>query len=296
MRKIFDFLLLILLVLFVFWQKEKAISSFRFLLSSPCDQPLTYKIGEVDKGYGLTETQFAQRITEAGQIWDKAVNKNLFQENREGKITINLIYSDLQSLNDKINSLQNKLKSKSNDLNSQIAEYNSLKTDFQNKLRTFNNEVNNWNRLGGAPQDVFNQLKSQQSELQAEADKLNQMAASLNLKAESYNLNLSQYNQSVQNFKQVAGVKPEAGVYDGPNSQINIYLTSSRKELIHTLAHELGHALSLKHFEDPKAIMYPYTSEIIYPNGEETYELQAYCEKKNYEYAFQNLIKLINKE
>ncbi|NUF17294.1 matrixin family metalloprotease, partial [Acinetobacter lactucae] len=44
-------------------------------------------------------------------------------------------------------------------------------------------------------------------------------------------------------------------------NQIQIYGYASLNDLRLTLAHELGHALGLKHTTDPKSLMYPYLRE-----------------------------------
>lgn len=283
MRKIFDLILLFSLLLFLFLQKDKIISQYNYLQASPCDRQITYRIGEVDKGYNLTREQFITKTEEAGRIWDKVVNKKLFAYDPQGKILVNLIYTDRQSMADNLSSLENNLNSGKQSLNSLKAEYNNLQTDFENKLQTFNAEVSTWNKQGGAPEDVFKRLQATQAELQAKADKLNQMAKQLNLAAGQYNFKVSQFNQSAKNFNQSIAVKPEAGLYSGSIPQIDIYLTSSQKELIHTLAHEMGHVLGLSHLDNPHSIMYPYTNEILQPDNRETSQLQVYCSQKNFD-------------
>ena len=66
--------------------------------------------------------------------------------------------------------------------------------------------------------------------------------------------------QSVDKFNQT--FKPQVlhkGQFDG--KQIFIYEFSSLDDLRLTLAHEFGHALGLKHTQDPKSLMYPRIKE-----------------------------------
>lgn len=250
----------------------------------------------MDSGYGLTKEKFLGQIDEANQIWSKVVNKNLFSFDPQGKIVINLIYSQRQSMADKLNSLENNLKTGKQSLDSSVAQYQNLQADFSKKLQAFNAEVENWNKLGGAPEEVFNRLKTQQEELKAEADKLNQMANQLNLSAQEYNLGVSQYQQSAQTLNKALSVNPEAGVYNGSLPQIDIYLTSSQKELIHTLAHEMGHALGLSHLDNQQAIMYAYTNEVIKPDNQEASQLQAYCHQRNFDLTLSYFKGLLSKQ
>ena len=43
--------------------------------------------------------------------------------------------------------------------------------------------------------------------------------------------------------------------------EIHIYEFESKEDLRLTLAHEFGHALGMKHHNDPKALMYPMLEE-----------------------------------
>lgn len=282
-RKIFNLLLIAGLLIFLFLEKDKIVYNVNFLLASPCDKPITYQIGEVDKGYGLTPPQFLEKVEEANRIWSAVVGKNLFANEPNGEITISLIYSERQSMADSLNQLEQDLKSGKKSLDLSITEYKKLQADFSQKLEAFNQEVDLWNKRGGAPEDVFSQLINQQNKLKSEADRLNNMASQLNLSVEQYNLGVSQFNQGAQNFNQAIIDKPEAGIYQGSLGKIDIYLTSSDTELIHTLAHEMGHAWGLNHISDPQSITYPMTSEVIQPDSQETETLQTYCQQRNWE-------------
>ena len=294
MRKIIDLILLFLLVCLLIWQRERLIYSYGYFLSSPCDQPLTYRLGEVDSGYGLSKDQFLSKIESGNQIWSKVVSKNLFAYKTDGEIEFNLIYSDRQSMIDQLDTLESNLQTGKQSLNSLLAEYKGLQADFENKLQAFNAEVEKWNKQGGAPEEVFNRLKSQQAELQIEADRLNQMAGRLNLTAQKYNLEVSQYNQSAKKFEQALNETPEAGIYDSSIPKIDIYLTNSNEELVHTLTHEMGHALNLPHNDNSQSIMYPSSNEVLEPDSLESSQLQAYCNQKNINLLITNLRELVN--
>ena len=73
MRKVFDLILVFLLLAFLFWQKDKILNDYHYLQTGPCDTPITYRLGEVDPGYGLTSPQFLVKVQEAEQIWSRIV-------------------------------------------------------------------------------------------------------------------------------------------------------------------------------------------------------------------------------
>ncbi|MFH0863508.1 MAG: matrixin family metalloprotease [Candidatus Gottesmanbacteria bacterium] len=295
MRKIFDLIILGCLFLFLFWQKDSILYNFRFLTSSPCDFPITYRLGEIDSGYNLTSDQFLADLNEANQVWSSVVNKNLFSFEQKGKIIINLIYSDRQSMADNLNRIEDDLKGNKQSIDSLKNDYNQAKADFEKKLAAFNQEVAYWNGQHGAPQDVYDRLMAEQSQLKSEADQLNNLARQLNLSVSEYNSQVGQFNQDLGTFKQAIAAKPEAGLYDSSVPKIDIYLTDSNRELIHTLAHEMGHALGLPHIDNPDAIMYPWTNEIIEPTSEESTSLRTYCRNTNFELRLNQVLKNFNK-
>lgn len=303
MRKILNLILILFIFTFLFWQKDKITGNFNFLLAGPCDSPISYRLGEVDKDYGLTREQFLANVKEAGQIWSSVVKKNLFNNEPNGELTINLIYSERQSMADNLNKLEDNLQSGKQSLDSLTAEYQSLKADFESKLEAFNQEVLSWNKQsfssnsrGGAPEEEFNRLKAQQDELKAEAERLNNLAQKLNLSVEQYNLNVGEFNQNAQSFNQAISERPEEGLYDGSVPKIDIYLTSSENELVHTLAHELGHAIGLSHTVSPDSVMYPWTNEVLQPDAQEKGQLLAYCQQKNWEIYFSSVAGKFNQE
>ena len=79
-----------------------------------------------------------------------------------------------------------------------------------------------------------------------QVDELNQINQNINVSIQHFNLKFKPYLFDKGNF-------------DGRN--INIFEFQSEDDLRLTLAHEFGHALGLKHHEDPKGLMHPMMQE-----------------------------------
>src|SRR5260370_28268726 len=75
-----------------------------FLYSSPCDTPIHYKIGYIDARFHLSQKEFLADIQDAGTVWSHVVGKTLFQYDQQfpDSLSINLVFDDRQSLNNKI--------------------------------------------------------------------------------------------------------------------------------------------------------------------------------------------------
>ena len=246
---------------------------------SPCQRPIGYRMGSIDSRFGISATELSTDAQEASNIWKEAYGKPLLVEEPTAKLTINLVYDERQSLSSKVATMGAQLNSEKSPLSSQIAGYQSRLADFKKKLTDLNSQIDYWNSKGGAPENVYNQLISEQHDLQSLAEQLNKTAESLNLSAQKYNLNVSEFNQTLSNLKDVLAAKPEEGLYKGSQDEIDIYLTKNKAELVHTLAHEMGHALGLPHNSNPKSIMYPFTSEALVATKEDLADLQQVCQK-----------------
>lgn len=246
---------------------------------TPCDTPIKFRLGQVDSRFNLTPTEAGKDISEASQIWSRAYGQELFTEDPTAKMTINFVFDERQALTNQINSMENQVGSDRASLEAKVTAFKTEAANFQAKVSDLNSQIESWNKKGGAPPDVYNNLISQQQTLRVEATKLQQEAASLNLSAQDFNLQVGQLNSTISTFNGVLTQKPEEGLYDSQNQTISIYFDNSRPELVHTLAHEFGHALGMSHVEDKMAIMYPYTSEAITPTSADETDLAQVCRK-----------------
>ncbi len=246
----------------------------------PCDHPILYKLEPVDARFNISQDQFAQDVQQAVDIWDSGENKELFVEDPNAKLTISLVFDQRQQLTNQINNLDTQLQNEKNTLSPAMQSYKNQVHDFQQKMQTLNEQIDYWNSRGGAPADEYQKLTQQQTELQQESGKLNQLAKTLNQSTDVYNSDVTQLNQTVDSLDTTLQAKPEEGLYNPQDNTIVIYFNNGSNELIHTLAHELGHSLGMQHVQDNNAIMYYRTNNSISPTPDDIAELQRVCQKE----------------
>ncbi len=283
MKKIYipiAFVAIILAYLFLKPTVDKAFLSV--LYYSPCDTPIKYSIGTIDPGFKTTKEALLTDAKIAANIWSATQGKPLFEYDPESDFTINLVYDSRQELTSKITEMNSDLKQKQGEIDPKIDEYKKKQADFEARVKKLNEEIQSWNQKGGAPQEVYNRLVAEQKSLQAEAAALTSEAKSLGQATEEYNSNAKKLNQEIDNYQDVLVTKPEEGLYeqDGRKRKISIFIDIDHEEFLHTLTHEMGHALSLDHNKDKESIMYPQTTATLTPSKTEIAELNAICEKR----------------
>lgn len=287
-------LLLIVSVVSAIYFAPEAVD--KLIYYSICNQPIKYKIETVDPRFNVSKEEFLQDTKQASYIWNDALKKELFIHDPKGNLSINLIYDERQSLTTQIDEMESTVKSEKESLNPKIREFQRQSAEFRQKVAELNKEIDYWNSQEGAPPQEYEKIIAKQQELKTEAERLNTMAQNLNISTNEYNQQVAQLNETVKSFNRTLDEKPEGGVFKGPEYRIEIYFNSDKAEAIHTLAHELGHALSLKHTADPESLMYYKTHEGLEVTEQDLAELEIVCRKQSILELYQKFIKqmLIN--
>lgn len=273
------FIVILTIIVFHFSPQLRELS-IRLLPYQPCDSPIQYKLGSIDPKFEMNQSQAMTHLSRAADIWDKTYGKPLFAATTSATLTVNFVYDERSALDQQIDTLHTQLDQKNTTIQKQVKVYEADLAAFEKKLAAFNAQVDQWNQSGGAPHDVYNDLISQQNELNKAGNTLNVRARQLNLATRNFNTQVNNLNQNVTQFNQALTQKPEEGLYDGNKKTITIYFANNEQELVHTLAHEFGHALNMQHTSSPISIMYPNSTESLTVTEEDKQQLVYACRKQ----------------
>lgn len=252
-----------------------------YIYYSICDKPIGYHIGRIDERFGLSQKDILTYTADATRIWNTQAGKTLFTYDPNGKLTIDMVYDTRQALTFEINQMEQNLNSDKRTLQEKVDTFNADAARFKEDLAGLNEKISYWNSQGGAPPDEYDKLITEQKRLKNEASRLNQIASQLNLSSGTFNYKVNELNQTIGEFNKEINRKPELGYYDDIDNSITIYFYTDNNELIHTLAHEMGHVLGLSHDNNPSSLMYAYTSDITELNSADTKNLTEVCRRKS---------------
>ncbi len=240
------------------------------------EQPLRYRIAELDPRLNINQQQMVELSKQAAAIWENNTGQKYFVYDPEAEFVINLVFDQRQlrsmkraeSLGQLEQEQQNwlnhneKLQKVNADLAESSAQLEQQKQAYENQAQQYQLGLAQY-KADNSNKTLFASLQKQQRDLQQQAVKLQAKIAEYNHKVQQNQLKAEKSQQvyqelaaSVAEFNET--FKPEVlhkGQFDG--KQIFIYEFSSIDDLRLTLAHEFGHALGLKHTRNPKSLMYP---------------------------------------
>lgn len=270
----------------------------------PCEEPLTYRIGQIDERFGLSTKEVSDAAVTAAALWEKAISRELFQESPTGAIEINFVYDYRQEATDKLKLLSYNIDNTKSSYDDLKARLESHKKEFDQKSTSLSNEFNSYNERVAAfnkeaatmPQEGFpeqfyerlmteknelqsihNHLQAQQEEMKGLADTINNLVVIINEIAANLNLDLVNYRDT----KEPLAEEFNEGSYVAAKGKktITIYQFFDRNRLIRVLTHEFGHALGLQHSDKPSAMMYRVNqSDSIELDQADIALLKARCE------------------
>ncbi|MCH7337870.1 matrixin family metalloprotease [Acinetobacter sp. NIPH 2699] len=232
------------------------------------EHPLRYRIANLDPRLQINQQQMIELSKQAAAIWEKDTGQNYFVYDPEAEFAIHLVFDQRQIRSMKRSERLNQLEQEQLTWLNQNQHLQQLKesvarsaTQLELQKIEYQTFAQNQQQQRSSVKTLF--MQKQQKDFEQQTIQLHtriaehlQLIQQLELQTEKSKQLYQQLAASTAEFNQT--FKPQIlhkGQFDG--EKIFIYEFSSIDDLRLTLAHEFGHALGLKHTQDPKSLMYP---------------------------------------
>jgi hypothetical protein len=247
-----------------------------------CLTPIKYRIGSLDSRFGITRTDFQRRVEEAAALWSAAAGRKLFNLDSGARLQIDLVYDGRQETTQRLVAgrarISEKLK-QADRIKDQLAplqdkfhaldkSYSDQASSYHRAVEAYNRVVGQWNAKGGVPEGEEQYLRSEAALLREQDGLLRERRGELNRMVGDINQLVQQYNTLLQTANVEAnmlngsvplGAEFEEGRYIRQlgEERIEIFEYDGETALAIILAHEMGHALGIRHNANPASIMSP---------------------------------------
>jgi DNA repair exonuclease SbcCD ATPase subunit len=243
---------------------------------------VTYRIGQVDERFGVSRSEFSRLVKKAAEMWSVPFSADLFQETSNGRILIEMIYDHRQDASKKLARLNTDAREDLKSYKGLKGQYDKLQKEYKQKNEKLERDSAEYNRRARAFKEenaaalhrgrvseethqrlqeerawlnaTHAELQRRQKELKDIAVKAEQLVPTINSIAGKQQDHRDDYHKERERL----GGEFEKGVYHRYGKSITVYQYTDKNNLVQLLAHELGHALGIRHINDPNALMYPW--------------------------------------
>lgn len=220
-----------------------------------CDAPLTYDVVSIDPQHRITRAAFVALLRRSETVWEAPSGLDVLRYAPGGTVKVQLVHDDRQVMFDRIAAADADIaKQKAavavrrKAMARQRAVVNARKAKLDKRIAT-------WNAKGGAPPEVF-------AELKAETKAVNTLIEAGNAEVRSFNAAVATLNAAVEARNALSRShgtdESTLGRAEVGGTSMEIYVIGAGAVLdASLLAHEFGHILGIEHVAGSGNIMNP---------------------------------------